>query len=355
VAENITMAEIAKRVGVTQSAVSVVLSGRKSTIGVSRENRERILETAKNLNFKPNIFGRSLVNRRSFSLALLCRESCSSHIPDIIRGVQDVVHERDYALLTFCHGDSAEDERIHLRRSLDRRADGIIVMAALDPDGRTNIEEFRAVQKQGIPVVQLLEKTLLGIPSVMAERYESGRLACRHLIELGHRRIVHLAHAGIYDTRIAGYYEDAVERANGYRDEMISHGLEPVIITHPVTNDLSDCVRFAEQVTPEIVNHPSRPTAVMVYNCYQAFGVMRALKQMKKLVPGDMSIVGFSVLEMDSTILTDPPLTTIVEPTIRIGQEAGRMVFDLMEGKPVKDVALEQKLIVRGSTGHPKD
>jgi DNA-binding LacI/PurR family transcriptional regulator len=348
------MADIAKQVGVARSAVSVVLSGRESTTMVSEETRKRILKAAKELDFKPNIFGKSLVSRRSFSLSLLCRKSSCSHIPDIIQGVQDVIHERDYSLLTFYHGDLAEDERIHLRRSLDKRVDGIIVMAALDADGTTNLEEFQAIRKQGIPVVQVLVNTLPGIPLVMPDRYDSGRLACRHLIELGHKRIVHLAYSGIYDNRIDGFYGDAVERANGYRDEMVSHGLEPVIVTHPVAKELSDYVQFAEQATPEIVNHPSKPTAVMAYNCYQAFGVMRALKKMGKSIPDDMSIIGFSVLEMESTVFTDPPLTTVVEPTVRIGQEAAKMVFDLLEGKPVSNVVLEQKLVVRGSTSPPK-
>jgi len=284
----------------------------------------------------------------------LCRESFSAHILDVIRGVQDVTYERDYSLLTSYHGDSVANEAVHIRRSLEKRVDGMIVMPALDADGRTNISEFQALQQQGIPVVQVLMRTLPGVPSVMADRYESGRLACRHLIELGHRRIVHLAYEGIFDTRIKGYYEDAIERANGYRDEMISAGLEPVMVTHPQPKHLADYVSLGEQAVPQIAKHPSRPTAIMTFNGYQAFGLIRGLKLMGLAVPEDISIIGFSVLDMETTIFSDPPLTTFVEPSSKIGQEAARMVFDMLEGRPGRDIVLDQRLVIHHSTAPPR-
>lgn len=358
--KNVTMAQIAKRVGVTSSAVSVVLSGKKSTIGVSVKTREKILKTAQSLGFKPNIFGRSLVSRRSFSIALLCRECFAAQILEILKGIQNVTNERDYSLLTFYHGDTVEDEALHLHRSLEKRVDGIIVMPALDPDGRTNQNEFLNLQKHGIPVVQVLMDTLAGIPFVMADRYGSGRNACRHLLDLGHRRIAYLTFEGFDDTTIPAYFREAAEQAHGYRDTMKDAGLEPVVITHPLPPAPTDetpmaYVRYGEAFAPRILEHPKRPTAVITFNGYEAFGLLKGFWLRGIRVPEAMSVVGVNTPEMHNIMFSHIPLTAFVAPLVHIGQKAASLIFDALEGRPVKDVTLEQKFVVRSSTGPPRE
>lgn len=95
-----------------------------------------------------------------------------------MRGIQDVVHEHDYSIVTFFHGDTVDDEAIHLQRCVDRKVDGLILMPALDADGRTNAESIAALRRDGIPVVVTTHPVLAG----GLEYYKAGSDAVEKLL-----------------------------------------------------------------------------------------------------------------------------------------------------------------------------
>ncbi len=364
-AKKITLADVAVRAGVSSSAVSVALSQRSKTATLKPETRARILKVVRELDYRPDARAKGLVSNKSFLVALLARQTFDEWVVGISRGIEQELRERSYSLLSYVHGETVEDEIDHLRLSLDRRVDGILVMPALEPSGRSNAHQFDTLKSQGVPIVQLFNGLLPGIPMVRRNLCRAARLATRHLLDLGHRRILHLTHERYTaDRDPIDAHLDARLIHRGYAGEMIEAELEPRVLTHPVPRrgglDFAD---EAAKVADDILALPDRPTAVVAYADYQALGLMRAFHARGVRLPRDMSIVGHN--NIDAAQLSYPSLTTTGFSQERIGQEAARMLLKLLNEDPgepgdpegaggrCEDVWIEPDLYVRESTAPP--
>jgi LacI family transcriptional regulator len=347
------MVDIAKQAGVTRSAVSRVLSGRKSTVNVSEATRERILKVAKELNYHPSILAMSLAAKRSFILGFLGRENYANQMLQLIKGIQDVTEERDYSLVTYYHGDTAKDELIHLQRSIERQVDGIIIIPALDEDGKTNAKEILSLYESGLPVVQMFTKVLPKIPAIIEDYKKGNDLACQHLIDLGHRRIAYLTREDCDCIEQPGLYTDAMAKVDFFQAKMREEGLEPIVITHPKTSNRFEYYLRGSESAVQILNHPAKPTAVITYNGSQMLGLVNAFQQINVRIPEDISVIGYDEINVDK--LTTCPLTTLPQPLVQQGRVAAKMVFDMMEKKTVGDTFVATDIIVRGSAGQPRE
>jgi LacI family transcriptional regulator len=171
------------------------------------------------MGYKPDMNARALATRKSYLIAILCRETYRQSALDVIQGIQATLLPSDYSLLVYARGDKASDEATHLQSALDRGAEGLIVYPALDLDGLSNADRFKSLQGR-VPVVQMLP-TLPGLPAIRRNDERAARLVTRHMIELGHRRIVHLTHAYYRDPDHRRFYYDAYARGRGYEQEML--------------------------------------------------------------------------------------------------------------------------------------
>jgi len=343
------MADVAKIIGVSTAAVSIALSGRASSTRLSAATREKILRTAKRLGYKPDIRGKSLRQQRSFIVAFLCRETFIPYAIPLLRGVQEGIQQRNYTVMTFSLGNSTADELEHIHAALDRRVDGLILTPAIDADSATNGQLLRAKCKEGFPVVQLQIATCPGVPFVCPNNRAAGAMLTRHLIELGHKRIVHLTHEFYRDHELIGYYQDPAEQAKGYTDEMRRASLSPRIVTHRGVQgnepEFEDAMRDAVDV---LLQGPDRPTAVTTGSYSQALSLMRWLYRRGLRVPEDISVA--TSCDVDATALFAPPLTAARWPLEEEGRAAAEMIFRLMDGETVEDITLEPELIIREST-----
>ncbi len=295
--------------------------------------------------------GRGLARRKSFLLGLLCREGLVNVMMDVVRGIQDVIQDTDYSLITYFHGDNIEDEAKHVQFGLERQVDGLIIMPVLEPSGRANTDLFLDVEEAGVPAVQIFTSILRNVPSIMADDRLSGYMACRHLIELGHRRIVHLTHESYDDERIPGSFKDATERWRGYEDAMSEAGLEAEVVTFPLLGSGVKMFESAYAIGDRIIEHPMKPTAVVAYNDHSALGLIKILYEAGTHVPRAMSIVGFD--DRDASAVGVVALTTLNVPGRRIGQGAARMVLELTGDEPSENLVIAPELIVRSSTCPP--
>lgn len=348
-----TLAEVASQAGVSKTAAWAALSKRQTNVGLSDVTRARVLRVAKKLKYQRNIIGRSLATRKSFLISLLFRETYELSALAVLRGIQDVLLDREYSLVTYAHGDTVEDEARHIEFSLERRVDGLIVTPALDAEGMTNAERFTALQQGGLPIVQLFNRTLAEIPAVMMDYRAAGRMATEHLIELGHRRIAHFTHAGYLDEQTPGFFADARQRWQGYVQAMEAAGLEPVVVAHGSVREAWELFGAAQHASAvgQLLGHPSRPTAVVCYSDFEAFGLIRSLVKKGVGVPQDISVTGIDDLEVLTIDL--PSLTTIAPPLRAIGQAAARMVLARTPGSVAEDHVLTPRMHVRESTGPP--
>ena len=350
-----TMREVARQAGVSTSAVWAVF--RKSdaattTTGVSAEARQNILAVAAKLDYKPDILARSFTTNRSFLLGLLMRETNEDFSMPLLRGIQDVCLEQDYSVVIYAHGDRAADERHHLKFSLDRRVDALMVTPALDLDGANNFAYLQALRAEGLPVVQLLNCLIPGVPAAARGNAAAGYLATRRLLELGHHRILHLTFDGYNnDAGVKGIHIDARQRYEGYERAMREAGLAPLVYAcHLSAGDGKGFHDAAVADADAILCHPGRPTAIVPYTDYQAWGLLEACAERRIRVPEALSIIGCDSIRR--TAISSIKLTTFIYPLREMGRAAATLCLEMMKGGTPQD-AIFSPVYLAGETIAP--
>jgi LacI family transcriptional regulator len=350
----VTMRDIARRLGVSRPAVSAALSDRPYTIALSDALRGRIRRAAAGLGYRRNLLARSFILQRSFLVGFLGRAEYFLYAYETLIGVEEALDPAGCSVLSFLHGDTPEDQRRHLQRCVDRRVDGLVVAAV--PEGRGGqasrlVADLRA---KGIPAVQVYRRLLPRVPVVMVDDTAIGYLATRHLLALGHRRIVHYTYDAYPDRQNPGRDLDARDRHAGYVRAMREAGAKPEVMTFPTARYFPLDAGYApgaREGASRVAAHPARFTAAVCFSDYVALGLLRGLREAGLRVPQDFSVVGYD--DIDLARASDPPLTTVAPPLRQIGREAARRVLDLIAGRPAKDLLFEPALRERGTTAPP--
>jgi LacI family transcriptional regulator len=228
------------------------------------------------------------------------------------------------------------------------------------PGVAENLEKLRGLAKQGHPMVELWGRRLsdAGVPYVDVNHRATGRRAVAHLLELGHRRIVHLTHEHyqVAQGKTFGEHFDALEFAGGYSEAMREAGLEPQIATHRLDLSLHPYTpQFysgGQAAAADMLSRDPRPTAVVCYNDNQAWGVLHACQGEGVSVPNDLSLIGYGGWIGD--FVGDFSLTTFAAPSNAIGQFAAKMLMSQLAGESVSAELFEPELQVRTSTAAPR-
>lgn len=347
-----TITDIARIVGVSASAVSVALSGKTSTLVVGAATKARIQAVAKEVGYVPNLAARGLVQRRSNLIGLLGLESYFVFALDTLKGVNEGLNRQGYALLTAYDGDSAQDQLRHLGLALSRNVDGLIIAAAPDAPGSDLHLRIAALRDDGFPLVQLYRRILDRVPLAATAEHAAGHLATRHLLELGHRRIVHVTHHKWQDRDQPGNHRDARERAEGYAAAMAAAGLEPRILAYqpPAMGGLHFTTAL-DGVVDAILAGPQPATAAVCYCDHTALGLIQHLQSRGIVVPDQMSVIGYDGIEAGAILR--PGLTTLRQPLVELGRAAAEMVLAQIAGTKVTDREFQPELLRRSSTAPP--
>ncbi|MFN8620982.1 MAG: LacI family DNA-binding transcriptional regulator [Chloroflexota bacterium] len=329
-----TARDVAKRAGVSTSTVSHVVNG---TRVVSDELRARVLQAMHDLGYEANAVARSLKTRRSHLVALVASDIGNPFFTAVVRGVEDVVTQRGYTLVLGSTGEDPHREEAYLRLLGAQRVDGLI----LAPAGDRYPYLDRIMHTRGAFV--LLDRTLPGpnVPAVLLDNVDAARVATRHLLSLGHRRIgMVTGRAGISST---------AERTDGYRIELAAAGLpfDPALVA-----DGRSRLDDGRRATAQLLDLAERPTALVVANNLMTIGAVAAIEERGLCVPRDVAVVGF-----DDALWADvlhPRLTTIAQPTYELGRAAADLLLRRIETPDVHvplRTAMSGRLIVRESCG----
>jgi LacI family transcriptional regulator len=346
-----TQKQLAELAGVTPAAVTAALSETPSSIRVSRQTRERIRRLALEHNYKPDIRAKGLVQRKSFLIGILCTEGMSHVMWEVVHGIEQEADRHDYSVLLSAYPDSLEQEATRLQRSLDRNVDAMAVIPVMDEQNRTNIRAFHGVQRRGVPLLQLFDRFLPGIPSIMEDGHAAGVVATRHLLDLGHRRILHLTMADYDDRLLTGRRRNTKARYEGYRDTMLEAGLEPIICDSISNRIAPPMYGEARRLAGWIMEHPAHPTAVFCYSDRIAFGLLNGLADLGVRVPQDMSVVGFD--NLPAGVWSRPALTSVGIDRVEMGKRAAGALFSATGGEMPRAVQLKPRLVQRQSTDVP--
>lgn len=332
----VTMQDVADRAGVSQPTVSLVL-GKRSGTRVAEGTRARVLRAAEELGYRPNLVARGLVRRRSYALGVIVPDLCDSFFVAILGGVQEVASEAGYAVL-LCETRHAPVER-HLEQLRGRLIDGVIL------DG---------LSARGLPDAALTDLNLVLVdeesvrwPSVASDAPEAGRLAARHLLELGHRRLAFLGPG--YDTFSFRFRERGFVRAAGKAG---------VSLPSTWLRRVSPTVAGGQSGMRGLLSEPERPTAVYCANDSIALGALKACRAEGTDVPGEVALVGCEDVALAR--VATPELTTVSVPAAELGTRAARFLIRRLDGEEEVDEGptpggrrLGVRLVVRGSTAPP--
>lgn len=329
-AGRVTIEDVAARAGVSIATVSRVVNGR---YGVSARTIEHVQGVIDELGYESSLVARSLRSQQTNVVAILVSD-IEPFSAELLKGAARALQDTGYELIVYSGGTSGREgwERRSMSRLSGTLADGIILVTP-------TVVEVTANQ----PVVAV-DPHVGGssLPTVTSQNLEGARAATRHLIELGHRRIGFLA--GRSDL------ESARRREAGYRDALAEAGItfDPDLVRVGGFTEES-----AARPAHELLTLADRPTAVFAANDLSAIQVVRTAGELGLSVPDDVSVVGFD--NIPESALTDPPLTTVDQSIQALGQEAIRMLLDLIEhpGAVPAQVTLPTELVVRRSTTSP--
>ena len=325
----VTIAYIAQSAGVSVPTVSKVLNGKS---GVSAEKRALIEELISRHGYR-----KPTGANRSNTLELVFRELESMWAVEIIRGVELAARKQGAGVLLSGFGPDgtrgpAWDD------SVMRRPNCVVSIAQLSEEERAEL----AVK--GIPFVVFDPTSELpdGVPFVGATNWSGGRMATRHLIELGHRRIGMVAGPACVLCCAA--------RLDGYRSALEAAGLpvdERLVVRSELTRE------DGSVAARTLLDLADRPTAIFASNDLQALGVYQAARELGLRIPDDLSVVGFDDLPVVAWV--DPPMTTVHQPLAEMAATATELALALGRGEQVTQVGLElaTTLTVRASTAPP--
>jgi LacI family repressor for deo operon, udp, cdd, tsx, nupC, and nupG len=249
--------------------------------------------------------------------------------------------KHSYSVILTNSGGDLERELAALRSLRERRVDGIILISGCTKDTLCAEEGIDTP----IVIINNAHREHIGY-SVEVDNAAGSREAVRHLLDLGHRRIAHIAGPA--------REWDAVERLRGYEEALQAGGLtvdQELIV--PGDSRIEGGIASMEQ----LLALPQRPTAVFCYNDATAIGAMRAVRIAGLDIPGDLSIVGFDDIDMARYL--EPPLTTVAQPKRQMGETAVEVILQLLsdtqqpdraDRAQVQDCVLPSRLVVREST-----
>jgi DNA-binding LacI/PurR family transcriptional regulator len=335
------MQDIADASGVSQSTVSRVLTGAPNAIPINPATRERIIEVARQVHYRPNPLARGLRGARTMLLGVIVREITDPFFASAMDALSTEANRRGYNVV-LGHARGRTDEAIALRGVLETRHCDAILLVGDTSDQPRLLDDLR---ESNVPVVGLWVGTapISGISLVAVDNRAGINSLMDHLLGLGHRRIGFIGGAFV-GGRLIG---DIGERRNAFLDRTAAEGLST---PHDYVRDARNNLAGGAGALRELMALPEPPTAIMASTDLLAIGALHEVRLMGLEVPGDVSVVGFDDLPMAA--YTTPSLTTVRMPFAAIAAAAVTAAIDEQEDRDAVTLQiLKPRICVRDSTG----
>ncbi|GAA3229396.1 LacI family DNA-binding transcriptional regulator [Actinocorallia longicatena] len=326
------MDDVAELAGVSAMTVSRVLNSPEK---VRPATRARVLAAVRELDYRPNLAARVLVTGRSGVLGVVSFDTTLYGPASTLYGIERAAREHDYVIsivsLSALNRKSIGEGVDRLR---GQNVDGIIIVAPHE----SAAEGLRDLPPE-LPIVVVGAAEDLPFPLASVDHQAGAVRATRHLLSLGHETVRHLAGPA--------NWVDAHARVTGWHEALTAEGRE---IPEILIGDWS--AQSGYQLGKLIARDPEL-TAVFAANDAMALGLLRALREAGRGVPGEVSVVGFD--DVPESPYFSPPLTTVRQNFGDIGHRAFKLMLDRI-GSPAADGArprriIEPELVVRESTG----
>lgn len=337
----ISIKELARLAGVSVTTIARALHGKPD---INEETRERVLELAKQYNYRPNVLARGLVTNRSYTVGIIVPDITNPFFPAMIKGAEAALWELGYNVI-FADADYDPRKEVQIIEGMvSRRVDGIII----SPTDTSEHPDWLAVlQSSETPTVSVtrLERTL--VDTVVAADRDGAETATTHLLAQGRSRILYL---GNTSASWANH-----EREEGYRSAL-------------GTADTEACVHATAHGTPEeaqalvasLIDGGLTFDGILAFDDVMALGAHLALAERELRVPDDVALIGFDNVQLSR--FPEVALTTVDIPKYEIGRVASERILTRIEeaharkqskyhNTAAKEIVLQTKLIIRKTCG----
>jgi DNA-binding LacI/PurR family transcriptional regulator len=330
--DRVTLKTIAERLGLTASTVSATLNNSPAARSISEATKTRILEAARELNYRPNYFARSLRLQRTYTIGVIAEEIGDAYGALVISGIEEYLRKNNFFFLTVIHRHDPELLESCAQLLQARGVEGFITT------------DTSIAQAWSRPTIAVSGHTPAeGVTNINLNHTQAARLALNHLVQLGHRRIAVLkGHPLSSDSAVRWKAICEVAEQLG------------VPILPELTVQIDSTVSTPELGYPfakQLLARKEPFTALFAYNDVSAIGAIWALREAGIRVPQDVSVVGFD--DVPAAAFSEPALTTVRQPLHRMGYMAAQSLIEQIEGRAeyVPEIAIEPEFVVRASTG----
>ena len=331
----IRLKDIASDLGVSIVTVSKVLRG-KTDIG--EETRRRVLQRAKELDYRPNMLARGLASGRTQTVGLVVPDLVHPFFAEFAKSLSSVLRTHEYALVLASSEEIPELEEQEIRTLVRRGVDALLLASC-----RVGLSRAARVCDAKIPCL-LVDRNFAKtkMPFIGSDDVRAGELATEHLVAIGRKRI---AHIGGQNT------SPSIDREIGFANVLAIHKLrvpDGYVVRNERIEEGGDTIGF--QAMRHLLNLRTKPDAVFCYNDLTAIGAIEAVLQAGLRVPEDVAVIGCGNFRYSPYLRI--PLSSVDQNTAELGRLAGEMALELslQSGTVPRSVVLKPSLVVRQST-----
>lgn len=331
----VTMKEIAKKLGVSVSTVSRAL---KDSPELHPDTKKRVVEMAKSMNYQYNLLAQSLRISRSKVLGVIVPELTSHFFSSNISGIQDTAYKRGYNIMICQSNESYEQEKANIRTLVSSQVDGLLISLSRETKSYDHLQE---IYDREIPFI-MFDRVTEEIPvsKVTVDDAHGAYLAVQHLLEQGCRKIAYFSGPGdLYISK---------KRKEGYLEALKEYGI-PIEESRIYITDLTP--EMNRQITLDMLERVDRPDAIFAMIDPLAVDVMMVLKEKGIKIPKDIALAGFT--NNPTSAVVEPSLTTVSQPGYEMGEIAANHLLDQLDeivSDDPKSFVLLTTLVVRESS-----
>ena len=334
-----TIKDVAEYANVSVSTVSMALNGKNYRI--SEATREKVKVAVKHLNYRPNRTAVSLVTKKSRAIGLIVPDITNSFFSELVSAVEAKCAKEGYSVIICNTNEEPLQDVNYINFLLDQNVDGVLFVMSVNEKNTCAEKCLNLLQEAKVPAI-LLDREWQSdyAVSIIADNELGGYLACKHLLDLGHKRIGCISgSAGTQSARkrLDGYIRALKEKNIAFDPSLIAEG------NYHITSGYVLCDKLLDR----------KISAIFVCNDMMALGVYKRLRERGLKVPQDISVVGYDNLNF--TGFLDVPLTTISQPVREMGTRAAVKLLNMLQNSSKElDEMFVPELICRDSTAKPK-
>ncbi len=331
----ITINDIAKVLGISKSTVSRAL---KNHPDISQATKDAVNGVSKSLKYIPNTVAASFRNKKTKTIGLIVPQISYFFFPSVVRGIEEIVHNRGYNLLILQSNESYEREIENLNILIANNVEGVLASVSLETK---KFDHFQHIVDIELPIV-FFDRVVndMNVDTVLVDDVTGSFKAMNHLLDAGRKRVaICVGNLNLLISR---------NRLQGYKTALIQKGI-------PIDEELIISCETPEETEQEVLrllSEKNAPDSIFAISDLTMTGVMKAIFRRNLKVPEDISVIGFC--EEPFRSMYNPPLSAIEPMGFEIGKKATELLFERLDGSVTLNseprvIYLESNLIKGGS------